>query len=248
MTIPDALRPVVAVTQARVGSTRLPAKVLRDVAGKPMLWWHLARMQQAKALDRIIVATTDEPGADGILRIAEGLGIECVKGPVEDVLGRFDIAIRPTGARTIVRVTSDCPLIDPTLIDAAVQAYADGQPSIGYAAIDVGHYPRGLDCEVFGRDAFDAAVREATDAADREHVTLWIRHRGDRYPAAMLRPEEVLQPHRWCVDTPEDMALVEHVLTSLGTAAVGARWCQILTLVEAHPDWMALNRAVVQKN
>ncbi len=237
--IPAARRPVVAITQARIGSSRLPRKVLLPVAGRPLLWWHLTRLKRALTLDRIVVATTGEPGSDRIVAIADELGIGHFRGSVDDVLARFEGAAGD--ARTVVRVTSDCPLIDPALLDAAVADYASGEA--GYVSLDVARYPRGLDCEVFPRAALSAAVANAVEPHDREHVTPYIRrHAACRY----LAPPGPVEPHRWCVDTADDLALVERVLDAIG-GDPGFGWRDVVSLLDRHPEWRVLNRHVVQK-
>lgn len=244
MSIPDHLRPVVAITQARISSTRLPRKVLLEVAGETLLWWHLTRLQRARTLDRIVVATTAEPGAEEIVAIADRLGLASLRGALDDVLARFGAAAALAGARTIVRVTSDCPLIDPVLVDRAVEAYAETWPDCRYLSLDVGTYPRGLDCEVFDRAGLDEAMALAVEPAEREHVTPYLRQ--PRFAPRHLAPEGAVAPHRWCVDTPEDFALIERILGVLGDLP-GFGWREVAQLVEARPDWQALNAAVAQK-
>jgi spore coat polysaccharide biosynthesis protein SpsF len=221
---------VLCVTQARIGSTRLPGKVLLPLRGEPMLWWHLTRLQRAQSLDRIIVATTDEPGADAITDIAATLGIDAIIGPVADVLGRFDLAVSGSDAGIIVRVTSDCPLIDPTLIDWSVESFRSAE--LGYLALDVSRFPRGLDCEVMTRAAFAEAVALATDPADREHVTPYIRRHSDRFPARYLAPPSPIEPDHWCVDTPEDFAYMTRIIEQLGDRAAMAGWQEIAHAVQ----------------
>ena len=250
MTLPPALRPVVAITQARISSSRLPAKVLIEIAGHPLLWWHLSRLKQAHLIDRIVVATTQEPEAAAIVAIAEELGIAAYRGSLDDVLARFSGAAQMARAATVIRVTSDCPLIDPALIDLAIESYAATWPGSSYVSIDSTRYPRGLDCEVFARTALDAASAEAVSPFDHEHVTPFIRANPARFnPRALvphaLAPDEVPAPQRWCVDTVEDLALVRQVLEHFGDAPFG--WRDILSLIDSHPEWYRLNAHVAQK-
>lgn len=242
-----ALRPIVAITQARVGSTRLPAKVLRPIGGKPMLWWHLKRLAQAETLDEIVVATTHEPGADQIAAIARDLNIAVFQGPEHDVLARYAGAATLMSARTIVRVTSDCPLIDPTLIDLTVRAFVDTMPDCRYVALSAEHFPRGLDCEVFSADALIESADLTSDPSDREHVTPFIR-RDHRYAARWLLPEMSVAPQRWCVDTAEDLALVTHVIEALGRDRTDFGWHEILAVIDANPHWHGLNAHIQQKH
>src|SRR5579859_4104895 len=125
----SADRPIIAISQARMNSTRLPAKVLRPILGKPLLWWHLTRLRRARNLDGVVVATTEAPGSDPIAQIAQDLGIPVHRGSEQDVLARFAGAAAMAGAATIVRVTSDCPLIDPVLVDQVIEEYLAHRPA-----------------------------------------------------------------------------------------------------------------------
>ncbi|MEI9985267.1 MAG: NTP transferase domain-containing protein [Aliidongia sp.] len=149
---------IIAISQARINSTRLPAKVLRPILGRPLLWWHLTRLRRSRRLDGVIVATTEAPGSDPIAEIAEGLGIPVHRGSEQDVLARFAGAAAQMGAATIVRVTSDCPLIDPGLVDRVIDEYLAHRPATQYTSLDVERFPRGFDTEVFSRAALDAAM------------------------------------------------------------------------------------------
>ena len=247
MTGTPADRPVVCITQARVNSTRLPAKVLRPIAGKPLLWWHLDRLKRAGRIDRIVVATTGEPAADAIVEIAEQSGALAFRGSEDDVLDRFAGAAALAGAATIVRVTSDCPVIDPALIDRTIALYEHAGPDCHYASVDVGSFPRGLDCEVFSRQALDEAQHEASLAGDREHVTPFIRRHAERYAPRFLATAPSDQAYRWCVDTPEDFELVRRIIEHFAPAGGDFAWTDIASLMRAHPDWLAINAGVVQK-
>src|SRR6185437_12951462 len=162
-------RPVICITQARLGSTRLPGKVLMPIIGRPLLAWHLSRLGRAKAIDQVIVATTVLPQDDAIVELCRGLGIPVFRGSQEDVLERYLGAAARAGAATIVRVTSDCPLIDPGVVDELVAAYHARRPAIDYATLDRADFPRGLDADVFSRAALEEAGRDAHAPAEREH-------------------------------------------------------------------------------
>jgi len=247
MTGASADRPIVCITQARVGSTRLPAKVLMPVAGKPLLWWHLDRLKRSRRFDRIVVATTGEPAADAIVEIAEQAGVLVFRGSEDDVLDRYAGAAAAAGAATVVRVTSDCPVLDPALLDRTIAFYESAGPDCHYAALDVGSFPRGLDCEVFSREALDQAVREATLPGDREHVTPFIRRHVERYGARFLATEAPDQVYRWCVDTPEDFELLRRIIEHFAPTGGDFGWTDIAMLMRANPDWPAINAGVIQK-
>jgi spore coat polysaccharide biosynthesis protein SpsF len=240
-------QPIVCITQARVNSTRLPAKVLMPVAGKPLLWWHLDRLKRARRLDKIVVATIREPAADAIVEIAEHAGVLVFRGSEDDVLDRFAGAAQLAGAATVVRVTSDCPVIDPALIDRTIALYETAGPDCHYASLDIGSFPRGLDCEVFSREALDEARREASLAGDREHVTPFIRRHVERYAARFLATAPTDQTYRWCVDTPEDFELLRRIIEHFAPMDGNFGWTDIALLMRAHPDWAAINADVIQK-
>jgi spore coat polysaccharide biosynthesis protein SpsF len=242
-----AARPVVCITQARIGSTRLPGKVLMPIAGKPMLSWHLDRLKQVHRIDRIVVATTEEPAADAIVEIARQSGVLVFRGSEQDVLARFAGAAALADAATVVRVTSDCPAVDPALIDRVIALYESAGEECHYASLDVGTFPRGLDCEVFSRKALDAAHREAIQPDDREHVTVFIRRHVERYAARFLSTAPLDQAYRWTVDTPEDFDLVRRIIENFAPTGLGFSWTDIVALMRKHPEWAAINADVIQK-
>lgn len=238
---------VIAITQARIGSSRLSGKVLLPILGRPLLWWHLTRLQRAAALDGIVVATTEEPGAEAIVEIADSLGIPAWRGSVDDVLGRYHGAAAMAGASTIVRVTSDCPLIDPALIDALIRAY-QAQGDIDYLSLDVAQLPRGLDAEIFSSALLALADREAQDPAEREHVTAFFYRRPERFRIDSIAPHTITRPGlRLCVDTAGDFDLVTRVIEALAPSCPEFGWRDIAQLLDRHPDWAAINAGVVQK-
>ncbi len=241
--------PVIAITQARIGSTRLPGKVLRSICGKPLLWWHLTRLRRCRLLDGIVVATTEEPGADAIVEIARDLGVAVWRGPVEDVLSRYLGAAHAAKAATIVRVTSDCPVIDPALIDSLIQAYEDADGSIDYMSLDVSKLPRGLDAEIFSTNMLEIAAREARDLAEREHVTAFIYRRPERFRIGALVPDSIELPGlRLCVDTSEDLLLVSRVIEALAPERPSFAWADMARIFELHPEWALINANTVQKS
>lgn len=241
-------RPVIAITQARIGSTRLPGKVLKPILGKPLLWWHLTRLQRCRLLDGIVVATTEEPGAEEIAAIAAELGVAVWRGPLDDVLERYRGAAAASAAATVVRVTSDCPVIDPELVDRLIAAYHEAEPRIDYLSLDVSRLPRGLDAEIFSAPLLEIAAREARDPAEREHVTAFLYRRPERFMIDAMAPDDAAWPGlRLCVDTAEDFALVTRVIEALAPMAPRFGWADIARLLDANPEWRRLNADVVQK-
>ncbi len=247
-----AARPrVVAISQARMTSSRLPGKVLLEAAGKPLLVHHLERLSRSPGLDAVVLATTVNATDDPLVACAGGLGVRVFRGNEEDVLGRFAGAAAMAGAEVVVRVTADCPLIDPVLVGDLIAAFVAGRaetPPLDYLSIDSTRYPRGLDAEILTRAALDEAASRATDPAEREHVTPYIYHRPDRFRLGVpLAPGEEVGAHRWCVDEAADYELVRRLLDALCPAGPDFGWQDCCKLLRDHPDWMDINRAIRQK-
>ena len=239
--------PIIAISQARINSTRLPAKVLRPILGKPLLWWHLTRLCRARRLDAVIVATTEAPGSDPIAEIAEGLGIPVHRGSEQDVLARFAGAAAQMGAATIVRVTSDCPLIDPDLVDLVIEDYLAHRPATQYTSLDVERFPRGLDTEVFSRAALDAAMAESTDPFEHEHVTPFIWRRAERFGLRQSSTVESIGCYRLCVDEADDLALVSRLIEALAPAQPKFSWRDCVGLLDRDPSLSAINAHIRQR-
>jgi spore coat polysaccharide biosynthesis protein SpsF len=239
--------PIVAISQARMNSTRLPGKVLMPILGRPLLWWHLTRLQRAPLVDAVVVATTEAPGSDPIARIAEALGIAVYRGSEEDVLARFAGAAAMADAATIVRVTSDCPLIDPDLVDRVIATYLDHRPATDYVSLDVGCFPRGLDTEVFSRAALEAAMAEATDPFEHEHVTPFLWRRPERFGLRQVGGGAAPKPYRFCVDEAEDFALVTRLIETLAPGRPDFGWQECVALIDADPGLAALNAHIRQR-
>lgn len=209
--------PVVAIVQARMGSTRLPGKVLMDVAGRPALAYMLDRVRRAATLDAVWVATTDDARDDAIAEAAEAEGVPLFRGSEHDVLGRYAGAAEAAAAGTVVRLTADCPLIDPAVIDAVVGGLAASAADLATNAPATGRtYPDGMDVEAMTRATLDTAAAAAVDPLDREHVTRFLRTGGFRVHEVHL--DRDLGDVRITVDTIEDLALVRRLAVTLGEA------------------------------
>ena len=208
-----------------MSSTRLPGKVLTDIgSGETMLALMLKRLGRAQSLERIVVATSDDPSDDVI---AEASPVPVHRGPLHDVLARYVGAIGDYDG-VVVRVTADCPLIDPEVVDGVVALM---RPGIGYASnVDPRSYPKGLDTEAFRPEALRELAAESTDPAEREHVTLGLRARPERWPAASLVNDRDLGDLRWTVDTPEDLEHVRAIVRALGDRRYEASMDEILAV------------------
>lgn len=212
---------VVAITQARVGSTRLPRKVLLPLGDETLLGVHLKRLSQAKSIDKCIVATTDEEGSQSIVNIAKSIGISSFQGSLNDVLDRFyqaALIFRPTH---VVRVTSDCPLIDPELIDSVVkEAINEGYDYFTNALVE--DFPDGQDVEVFTFKALEKAWNEATTKTEREHVTPYIRNNSSFNGGSLFESADYFAPEnfnhvRMTVDEAIDLEVMQWLVKQLGT-------------------------------
>ena len=213
---------VVAVIQARLGSTRLPGKVLADLAGAPLLQRVIERVRRARRVDQVVVATTVRPEDAAVAALAEALGMRCTRGSETDVLARYLDAARQWPAERIVRITADCPLLDPAVVDDVIAASDD--PAYDYVAnINPPTFPDGLDVEVVRHDALVRAGAEATLRSEREHVTLHIRHHPERYRIRNVIQAPDRSSLRWTVDDPADLAFARAVYAALGTGEWGQR-------------------------
>lgn len=240
---------IVVLIQARMSSTRLPGKVLMRVAGRPLLSYLVERLRRVRLAQRIVVATSTNPADDAIVQFCAAEAVECMRGPEQDVLARFAAAARQYEAQAIVRVTSDCPLIEPELIDAAIEAFGASRGQLDYVSNMLQPtWPYGMAVEVISARALAQAHAEARDPAEREHVTPFIYWRPERYRLKSLTMTPDLRARRWTVDTPEDFELVSRILTALYPARPQFTIADVLALLERHPDWELINRHVAQKS
>lgn len=236
------------IVQARMTSTRLPGKILKPVGGKPLLDYQIERLRQVKAADEIIIATTTNETDEPILELCGRLGVSTYRGPEGDVLARYYGAAQAYGLELIVRVTSDCPVIDPEVVNNLIEFYLDNQATCDYAANTLQRtFPRGMDTEVFPFRVLEEAYREAQALPEREHVTPFIYGSPQRYRLANVAYAEDQSRHRWTVDTPEDFELIERIIGSLYPVNPQFRLADILRLLELNPDWVEINSHVEQK-
>lgn len=211
---------VTIITQARVGSSRLPRKVLKTIDGKSLLEIHLERIKRSKLADRVIVATTTEPEAHEIVKIAEASGLTAYRGSIDDVLDRFYQTAAAAPPHYVVRLTSDCPLLDPDLIDAVILAAVEG--NYDYVAnIFEEDFPDGQDIEVFTYAALKTAWEQAKLTSEREHVTPFIRKHSDYNEGTLFKARHyglsTKYAHiRMTVDEADDFTMLERLVRELG--------------------------------
>ncbi|MNR75300.1 3-deoxy-manno-octulosonate cytidylyltransferase [compost metagenome] len=234
----------IAIIQARMGSSRLPGKVMADIGGQPMIHRVVSRAQQAKRLDAVLVATSDHPSDRGLAEYCRQLGIACFQGSEHDVLDRYYQAALASEADVIVRLTADCPLLDPHVIDQVVASFHEGGADYVSNTLTCS-YPDGLDTEVFHHDALAQAWKEATLTSEREHVTPFIHKQPQRF-----RLRNVAQPVdwsalRWTVDEPQDLEFVRSVYACFEDDSFGMD--DVLAVLRNQPDLGQIN-AGFQRN
>lgn len=236
------------ITQARMGSTRLPGKVLIEAAGRTMLDHHLDRLVAA-GLD-VYVATTDSAADDRVAELAERRGVAVFRGSEEDVLSRFAGCARAHELDVVVRVTSDCPLIDGGVVAEGVTRFLQLREQHGddvYLSNTLERtYPRGFDFEIVAASALHRADREATTPSDREHVTPWLYAGAHRLPhlVQVRRPVDRSR-YRVTLDTAEDLELIRRLIENHGAAALDC--AGVIEVLDAHPELVALNADVAQR-
>ncbi len=231
---------VLCVLQARVSSSRLPGKVLMPLVGEPMLARQLERIRRAKRLDALTVATSDQPSDDGISALCANLGVDCFRGDLDDVLDRFYRAAVPYRPDHVVRLTGDCPLTDPALLDALVDLHTSG----GYDYSSNVHprtYPDGLDAEIFTFDLLEWAWREATSPAERSHVTPFMYESATGIRQGSQQDGEDRAHLRWTVDYREDYEFVRRVFEALYVRNPAFDTDDVYELLRSHPEIAAVN-------
>jgi glutamate-1-semialdehyde 2,1-aminomutase len=234
---------VVAIVQARVGSTRLPNKVMKEIGCVPMIELLLSRLSHAKQIDQIVVATSIDSKNQPLAEHVKKLGYDCVRGSENDVLQRYLDAAHASQADIVVRVTGDCPLIDPTLVDEVISRFKLQQ--VDYLTNTLPPtYPDGLDTEVFALAALERAARESQDPFDHEHVTPYLRRPGLFKTAGVTHVED-LSNLRWTVDEPSDFEVVSNVFAHFAPD-IYFSWKQVLELHQNHPELFAANQTIMR--
>ena len=236
---------VVAIIQARTGSTRLPGKVLMDIAGKPMLWHVIDRVKSGKTIDQIVVATTEKEENKAIIELARECGVETFAGSEEDVLDRYYQAARKFNADVIVRITSDCPLIDPTIVDKVVDYYKDNINKIDYVNT-APSFPEGVDTEVFSFNALETAWKGAKKRYEREHVCIYMHENPAIFRLATIENDKDMSHIRFVVDRMEDLTAVREIFKYLYKKGRIFHTQDILNLLEEKTEIIEINKNVLR--
>lgn len=238
---------IVAVTQARTGSTRLPGKVLRQVHGISLLQLHITRVLQSKMISELIVATTTIPEDQAIVDMTRKMGLKSYQGSVDDVLDRFYQALQGQTVDYVVRLTADCPLIDPMLIDKVVRHAVDNDLDYCSNTMDP-KYPDGQDVEVIKYSALENAWREAKLLSEREHVTPYIWKNSTYKGGSLFKSDNFSEEHsyghlRMTVDEPQDFEVINKVVSALGT---NRNWLDYAQWLEQNKDIKVLNETIAR--
>ena len=227
---------ILAILQARMSSTRLPGKVMRPVAGAPMILRQIERIRRARRIERIVLATSDHDDDTPLAEAAQAAGVAVHRGPLDDVLGRFIGALDAHPADHVVRLTGDCPLADPEVIDAVVALHLGRGGDYASNTPDHRTFPKGLDVEVMRAECLRRAGREGREPYEREHVTPHIYRRPDLFDLHFLSQGAEEGEVRWTVDRPDDMAFVQAVYDALYPSKPDFTSEDVRALVRGRPD------------
>lgn len=236
----------VIIVQARMTSTRLPGKVLKSVLGKPLLEYQIERLRRVKNANQIVIATTVNETDQPIVDFCKRLDIAYYRGSEEDVLSRYYEAATKYDADVVVRVTSDCPLIDPQVIDQTIKHFLEND--CDYVSNNLERtYPRGMDTEVFSYQGLHTAFAEAVEKPEREHVTPFFYRHPERFRLASIQYNENFSQYRWTVDTSEDFELICKIIEALYPVKPDFTLEDVLELIKKCPDWHLINAHIEQK-
>jgi spore coat polysaccharide biosynthesis protein SpsF len=225
-----------AILQARLSSTRLPGKVLKDLAGQPMILRQIERTRRAKRLDRLVVATSVDASDDPLAEILQAAGVDVFRGPLDDVLARYIGALDAWPSDVVVRLTADCPLIDPQVLDDTVALLAETGADYAHCRTQDAGFPKGQDVEAMTADVLRRAAALAETREEREHVTWGVWSRPDRYKVVRLTPPQEWGHVRWTVDRPDDFEFVTAVYEALYPANPAFTSDDVRALVASRPD------------
>lgn len=243
---------VVVIIQARMASSRLPGKILKQIGEMPMLAWVVERSQRAMKVDDVVIATTDDPSDDAVAGYCEEQGYTFVRGSMHDVLDRYYQTAKKQGADVIVRLTADCPLIDPEMLDSNIKTFLETDPPLDFAAnrLPPPHkrtVPIGLDTEICTFDALETAWKEAEETHQREHVMPFFYEQPERFNILHILHEPDYGDLRWTVDTREDLELVRKIVTHF-EGRDDFSWLEALDLVQSDLEMMNVNVDVKHKD
>ena len=242
----------IAIIQARMAASRLPGKVLKTLGHQPVLAWMLARTRRAQLVDEVVVATTTDPSDDPVAEYCQQQGVAFSRGSMHDVLDRYYQAAKTFRADVIVRLTADCPFIDPDLLDDNLRTFLNAEPKLDFAANRLPPpyrrtIPIGLDAEYCWFEGLETIWKEAKEKHQREHVMPYFYEHPDRFRILHMTHEPDLGDLRWTVDTPEDLELLRQIV-SFFPGRDDFSWQEVLSLVQQHPELSQINANIRHKD
>jgi spore coat polysaccharide biosynthesis protein SpsF len=237
---------IVTIIQARMSSSRLPGKVLMTLLDRPVIQWVYERAVRIPGVDDVVVATTTEPADDAVAGWCERHRIPVFRGSETDVLDRYVQCARRHDADAVVRVTADCPLLDPALSGRVVELFLGAQPCDYASNCEPPTFPDGLDTEIISRDALELSWTETSEPFDREHVTAYVRRNPDRFVSQAVTCEPAMSDHRWTLDELRDFTFLSAVVERLHSMSLTGSMDEILDIVRAEPQLYALNAGIVR--
>ncbi len=236
---------IAAILQARMSSSRLPGKVLKPILGRPMICRQLERIQKAGRLDAVVVATSTDRADDPIAMAVKSANVTCFRGDLDDVLDRVYHAALLVNADHVVRLTADCPLVDPRVIDTLVGLHLAENRDYSSNFLER-RFPDGIDAEIVSMAALKIAWREASERSDREHVTPYLYRNSGKFNLGSLRCERDLAAHRWTVDYREDFDFVTKVFEKLYPESANFSMWDVLEMLERQPELSNMNSGISQ--
>jgi spore coat polysaccharide biosynthesis protein SpsF len=242
-------RKIVCIIQARMASSRLPGKVLEDLGHLPVMGWMILRAQRAKLIDEVVIATTTDPSDDPVAEYCQAQGVAFTRGSMPDVLDRYYQAAKQHQADIIVRLTADCPFIDPAMLDDNITTFLEADPPLDFAANRLPldrTVPIGLDTEICTFQALKTAWKETTDKHHREHVMPYFYENPERFNILHILHEPDYGHLRWTVDTPEDLELLRRIVTYFPDRD-DISWLDVLEIVQQHPELSEINADIQHK-
>lgn len=231
---------ILAILQARMSSSRLPGKVLRDLLGQPMLLRQIERIKRSKRIDKLVLATSTDKSDDAIEKIAKENGIECFRGSLEDVLDRFYQAAKQYNPEHIVRLTGDCPLTDWQVIDEVIELHIRETNDYTNNTLPP-TFPDGMDVEIVKYNVLEEAWVKGNKISDRENVTIYVYSRPEKFKLGCLKNNEDLSNLRWTVDESEDFMLIEEIYKNLYGKKKDFIMQDVIRLLNEKPDLIKIN-------
>lgn len=238
---------IAAIIQARMSSTRLPGKVLMEVASRPLLDYMVERVSESKYINKVIIATTVSEKDEPIVEWCERSKVAFYRGSQEDVLARYYQTAKEYDVSTIVRVTSDCPLIDARIIDKTVGYFID-HPEIDFSSSTTPLpclYPDGMDVDVFDMELLEKTHLESKFPSEREHVTFYMWKTG-KFKVKRVDPDQDLSKYRFCIDYPQDFELMKEVLTKLYPNNPRFSMSELIDFMEKNPELLELQKGIAR--